>query len=168
MLQLCLCLLTACGSARKQVVSVHVLDSEQLRDLIIRKQIDAYLADGAQVGGRVEKVGEGLVSLDIEKSSRPAVPRGVHEIPLDRISTVQFTRYESNSNRVSYATFFCLGGIVLAAGLGAGGSAVASTGILLGTGTLGYLWGRNKDKQNITVKLEHPPRIRKVPTHERK
>ena len=49
MLPLCVCLLTAC-SARKQVLSVSVSDTERLRDLLNRKRIDASFADGTQVG----------------------------------------------------------------------------------------------------------------------
>ena len=158
------CLL-ASGSveAQDRVLSVEATETERLRNLLSGQRIDASLADGTYLKGRVQEVRQGLLRLDIQKSTASAIPRGIQGIPIDRISTVQFTRYESNRNRVRYASILALGGIFLAAAVDAGGSTVASSGILAGMGTLGYLWGRTKDKQNFTVNLTRPPRNRLDP-----
>lgn len=149
--------------AQDRVLSVEASETERLRNLLSGQRIEASLSDGAYLRGLVQDVQQGLLRLDIENGRRSAEPRLIHGIPLVRISTVQFTRYESNRNRVRYASIFAIGGIFLTAAVDAGGSMAASSGILAGMGTLGYFWGRTKDKQNITVQIEHPPRNRLAP-----
>ena len=80
MLPLCVCLLTAC-SARKQVLSVGVSDTERLRDLLNRKRIEVSLADGAQVEGRVREVQDGLLMVDVKESSGPSPRNRTSEHP---------------------------------------------------------------------------------------
>ena len=149
--------------AQDRVLSVEASETERLRNLLNGQRIEASLADGAYLRGLVQEVQQELLRLDIQMSSRVAAPRGIQQIPFNRISTVQFTRYESNRNRVRYASIFAISGIFLTAAVDAGGSMAASSGILAGMGTLGYFWGRTKDKQNITVQIEHPPRNRLAP-----
>ena len=108
-LPLCVCLLTAC-SARKQVLSVSVSDTERLRDLLIRKRIDVSFADGAQVEGRVREVQDGLLMVDVKESSGPSPSgTGLQSIPTDRISTVRFTQ-RKGYRRALFAPLFALGG----------------------------------------------------------
>ena len=119
-LPLCICLLASCSmrTARNQVVvPVSASETERLRDLLSGKRIDASLADGAHLRGRVKEIQDGLLVVDIDKSSGPnPAPRGLQDIPTDRISTVQFTRYEGNK-RFLYAALFFLGGYGLAVGI---------------------------------------------------
>ena len=85
------------------------------------------------------------------------------DFPTDRISIVQFTRYQGNK-RLLLGTAFSLGGL----GLGAGAqtmvkenevtatSAAAWIGVWSGMTVLGHLWGRKKDKKNVTLVIQRP------------
>ena len=59
-------------------------------------------------------------------------------------------------------TLFFFGGSGLAAGIvesGEGdsdGRTAAAIGVWSGMTALGYLWGRNKDKENVTVEIQQP------------
>lgn len=114
-LPLCVCLLAA-GSAQaaeNQVLSVRASETELLRDLLSGKRINASFTDGTRLRGRVKEVQDGLLRVDIKKTSDPnSVPRGLQDIPTDRISTVQFTRYQGNK-RLLLGTAFSLGGLGL-------------------------------------------------------
>ena len=124
-LPLCVCLLAA-GSAQaaeNQVLSVRASETERLRDLLSGKRINASFLDGNRLQSRVKEVQAGLLRVNIKKTSDPnSLPRGLQDIPTDRISTVQFTRYEGNK-RALFGTVFSLGGV----GLG-GGVATATRG----------------------------------------
>ena len=165
-LPLCVCLLVA-GSAQgaeNQVLSIGASETERLRDLLIRKRIDASFTDGSYLKGRVKEIQEGLLRVDIKKSTGTnPVPRGLQNIPTDRISTVQFTRHKGYK-RALLGTVFSLGGL----GLGArvqtmvnenevtATSAAAWIAVWSGMTALGYLWGRKKDKKNVTLVIQQP------------
>ena len=70
-LPLCVCLLAGCSmrTARNQVLSVRPSETERLRDLLSGKRIDASFADGNRLQGRVKEVQDGLLTVDIKKSS---------------------------------------------------------------------------------------------------
>ena len=88
-----------------------------MRDLLSGKRIDASFADGNRLRGRVKEVQDGLLTVDIKKSTGTnPVPRGLQDIPTDRISTVQFTRYKGYK-RVLFGTAFSLGGLGLGLGV---------------------------------------------------
>ena len=151
-LPLCVCLLAACSmrTARNQVLSVRPSETERLRDLLSGKRIDASFADGNRLRGRVKEVQDGLLTVDIKKSTGTnPVPRGLQDIPTDRISTVQFTRYEGNK-RFLYAALFFLGGVVLAVPLNIDSpttaSAAGAIGIWSGSTVLGFAAGK-KERQ---------------------
>ena len=166
-LPLCVCLLAAgsAQAAKNQVVlPVRASETERLRDLLSGKRIDASFADGNRLRGRVKEVQDGLLTVDIKKTSDPnSLPRGLQDLPTDRISIVQFTRYQGNK-RLLLGTAFSLGGL----GLGAGAqtmvnenevtatSAAAWIGVWSGMTVLGYLWGRKKDKKNVTLVIQRP------------
>ena len=166
-LPLCVCLMAACSmrTAGNQVVlPVRASETERLRDLLSGKRIDASFADGNRLRGRVKEVQDGLLRVNIQKTSDPnSLPRGLQDLPTDRISTVQFTRYQGNK-RLLLGTAFSLGGL----GLGAGAqtmvnenevtatSAAAWIGVWSGMTVLGYLWGRKKDKKNVTLTIQQP------------
>ena len=161
-LPLCVCLLAGCSmrTARNQVLSVRASETERLRDLLSGKRIDASFADGNRLRGRVKEVQDGLLTVDIKKTSDPnLLPRGLQDIPTDRISTVQFTRYEGNK-RFLYAALFFLGGVVLAVPLNIDSpttaSAAGAIGIWSGSTALGYLRGKKKDKKNVTLVIQQP------------
>ena len=153
-LPLCVCLLTSC-SARKPVLSVSVSDTERLRDLLNRKRIDASLADGAQVEGRVREVQDGLLTVDVKESSGPSsTGAGLHSIPTDRISTVRFTR-RKGYRRALFGTLFFLGGWGLGLAIAQETNEVKPAyGVIGGMTAFGYFLGRQKDKQNVTVEIQ--------------
>lgn len=160
-LPLCVCLLTAC-SARKQVLPVSVSETERLRDLLSRKRIDASFADGTHVDGRVWEVQDGLLVVDVPQSSGPLAGFTRRQsIPTDRLSTIRFTRQKGYKSLL-LGTLFFFGGMGLAAGIiesGEGpsdGRSAAAIGVWSGMTALGYLWGRNKDKENVTVEIQQP------------
>ena len=163
-LPLCVCLLAA-GSAQaaeNQVLSVRASETERLRDLLSGKRINASFADGNRLQGRVKEVQAGLLTVDIKKTSDPnSLPRGLQDIPTDRISTVQFTRYKGYK-RVLLGVGFFLGGYGLAVGIieGREGSSGVRTATAIGGWSamtaLGYLWGKKKDKKNVTLVIQQP------------
>ncbi len=163
-LLLCVCLLTA-GSARgakNQLLSVSALETKQLRKLLKGKRISAILADGTNLLGRVKKVQDGLVVVDIQESpgSSPVEP-GLQEIPTDRISTVHFTRYQGKW-KAGLGTLFSVGGLILARGVvgDCEGCERGEPGIFVGIWSamtvLGYLLGIKKDKKNVTLVIKQP------------
>ena len=137
--------------------------TERLRDLLSGKRIDASFADGAHLRGRVKEIQDGLLVVNIKKTSDPnSLPRGLQDIPTDRISTVQFTRYEGNK-RALFGTVFSLGGVGLGGGVAtatrgdrSGGAYLTVVIIAIGIGTLGYLWGKKKDSKNVTLVIQQP------------
>ena len=163
-LSLCVCLLMAC-SARKQVLSVSVSDTERLRDVLIRKRIDASFADGTQVGGRGREVQDGLLMVDVKKSVGPSPSgTGLQSIPTDRISTVRFTQH-TRYRRALFGPLFALGGVALGlliveAEFSGESWSRSDRAVVIGTpagaGVLGYFLGRQKDKQNVTVEIQQP------------
>ena len=163
-LPLCVCLLPACSmrTARNQVLSVRASETERLRDLLSGKRIDASFADGTHLRGRVKEIQDGLLTVDIKNStgSNPVV-RGLQDISTDRISTVQFTRHKGKK-RLLFTTLFFGGGFGLALGavteLEDQPSRATATGIGVWSAmtTLGYLWGRKKDKKSVTLVIQQP------------
>ena len=159
-LPLCVCLLMAC-SARKQVLSVGVSDTERLRDLLNRKRIEVSLADGAQVEGRVREVQDGLLTVDVKESSGPSPGgTGLQSIPTGRISTVRFTQ-RKGYRRALFGPLFALGGVylgMLIISMGRGGWSRDDRAVITvtpaGAGVLGFLLGRHKDKQNVTLEIQ--------------
>ncbi len=161
-LSLCVCLIAVGGAsaAKKEALSVSATETKQLRKLLREKRIDALLQDGTHLRGRVKQVQDGLLTVHIKKSTGPsAMRRGqLQNIPLDRISTVQFTRYKGYVG-VLRGMAFCLGGLVLAVGFAAGledsnaGGPVG--GVAWGGMTaLGVWWGVKKDKRNVTLTIQ--------------
>ena len=165
-LPLCVCLLASCSMrtvrVQNPVLSVGSSETERLRDLLSGKRIDASFTDGTRLEGRVKEIQEGLLRVDIDKSSGPNPgPRGLQDIPTDRISAVQFTRHHGYK-RLLLGTLFFLGGLGLGLGIvtewenqGDKVSA-AAIGVWSGMTALGYLWGRKKDKQNVTLEIQRP------------
>ena len=164
-LPLCICLLSACGTARNQVLSVSVSETERLRDLLSRKRIDASFADGTHMDGRVQEVQDGLLTVDMKESTGPSsVPIGrLQGIPTDRISTVRFTQHKGHK-RGLFTILFGLGGVGLGwlfaeAGHGSSWSKFdqnVMAGTTVGAGVFGYFLGRQKDKENVTVEIQQP------------
>ena len=117
---------------------------------------------GNRLQGRVKEVQAGLLRVNIKKTSDPnSLPRGLQDIPTDRISTVQFTRYQGNK-RLLLGTAFSLGGLGLGLGVvteweDQGDKAMAAAiGVWSAMTALGYLWGRKKDKKNVTLVIQQP------------
>ena len=164
-LPLCICLLSACGTARNQVLSVRTSETDRLRDLLDRKRIDASFADGTRVGGRVQEVQDGLLAVDVKESTGPSPSgTGLQSIPTDRISTIRFTRHKG-FRRFLLGPLFALGGAALgmlfvsAEWQGASWSVLdrnVMAGATVGTGVLGYFLGRQKDKQSVTLEIQPP------------
>ncbi len=166
-LSLCAWLPASCSlrTARDRVIPpVSAAETERLRDLLSGKRIDASFADGARLRGRVQEVRDGLLTVNVNQSAGPnAAPRGLQEIPTERLLTIQFTRYKGWSKRALFGTVFALGGAALGlmiVGLewsGEGRDGIDTWtyyGTPIGMGALGYLWGKKKDKQNVILVIE--------------
>ena len=133
-----------------------------MRDLISRKRIDASFADGTHVGGRVQEVQDGLLVVDVPQSSGPLAGFTRRQsIPTDRLSTIRFTRQKGHKGLL-LGTLVFFGGMGLAVGIISGregysdGRTAAAGGVWSGMTALGYLWGRNKDKENVTLEIQPP------------
>lgn len=158
----CVCLLLA-GSvlgAETQVLSVSPSETKQLRKLLKGKRIDAILADGTTLVGRVKKVQDGLVLVDIQRSAEPNDAKsGLREIPPDRIATVHFTRHKGRW-RAILTSLFSVGGLFLGAGIIGDcegcedGEPLALALIWGGMTILGYVLGIKKDKKAVTLMIE--------------
>ena len=157
----CVCLLMA-GSAlgaETQVLSVSPSETKQLRKLLKGKRIDAILADGTNLVGRVKKVRDGLILVDIQQSADPngAMP-DLREIRSDRIATVHFTRHKGKWRAVLTA-LFSVGGLFLGAGIIGDcegcedGEPLALAVIWGGMTVLGYVLGMKKDKKAVTLMI---------------
>ena len=74
-LPLCVCLLASCSMrtvrVQNPVLSVGSSETERLRDLLSGKRIDASFTDGTRLEGRVKEIQEGLLRVDIKKTSDP-------------------------------------------------------------------------------------------------
>ena len=121
-LPLCVCLLASCSMrtvrVQNPVLSVGSSETERLRDLLSGKRIDASFTDGTRLEGRVKEIQEGLLRVDIKKTSDPnSVPRGLQDLPTDRISTVKFTRYQGDERNPS-RNLVCSGRNTSSSGLG--------------------------------------------------
>lgn len=158
----CVCLLMA-GSAlgaETQLLSVSPSETKQLRKLLKGKRIDAILADGTTLVGRVKKVQDGLVLVDIQQSVGPNDAKsGLREIPPDRIATVHFTRHKGRW-RAILTSLFSVGGLFLGAGIIGDcegcedGEPLALALIWGGMTILGYVLGIKKDKKAVTLMIE--------------
>ena len=158
----CACLLMASSSLRAetQVLSVTPSETKQLRKLLKGKRIDAILADGTTLVGRVKKVRDGLVLVDIQQSAgaKEAMPR-LREIPPDRIATVHFTRHKGKWRAV-LTSLFSVGGLFLGAGIIGDcegcedGEPLALAVIWGGMTVLGYVLGMKKDKKAVTLLIK--------------
>ena len=161
-LLLCVCLLAvgSASAAKKEALSISATETQQLRKLLREKRIDALLQDGTHLRGRVKQIQDGLLTVHIKKSTGPsAMRRGqLQNIPLDRISTVKFTRYKGYVG-VLRGIAFCLGGLLLggvvAGGLEDSSAAGPVAGVAWGGMTaLGVWWGVKKDKRKVTLRIK--------------
>lgn len=159
---LCACLPmagTALG-AKNEFLSVSASETKQLRKLIKDRRIVAVLADGSNLVGRVEKVRDGLVFLDMQESTRSnTVKSRLQEIPTDQIATMHFTRYRGKW-RVGLATLFSFGGFLLGMAIIGDcegcqdGEMGVLAGIWGGMTVLGGLLGLKKDKKAVTLEIK--------------
>ena len=161
-LPLCVCLLAAGNvqGAENQVLSVGASEAERLRELLSGERINAFLADGSYLEGRVKEIQDSLLTVDIKKSTGPSpVPRGLQDIPTDRISTVQFTRYKGPKVRLLIGTILTIGGLALGAVLTSekfnrAGNVALVVGSGVGMGILGYRWGKEMDERDVTLVIQ--------------
>ena len=157
-LPLCAGLVIACG-VTNPVWSAGASEDKQLHKLFRGQQVNATLKNSrGYFKGRVEKVLNGFMTVDVEKSSRlSSIPRGFQEIPVERVSTVRWT--EGSKHRKIFFTVGLVTGIVGGLWLaGSGGSLdganlLAVMGTTAGGGLLGYMVGWRMDQKS--VKLDH-------------
>ena len=111
-LPLCVFLIavSSAPAAKKEVLSVSAAETKQLHKLLLHKRIDALLEDDTHLRGRVKAVKDSLLTVHIKKSTGPSsVRRGqLQNIPMERISTVKFTRYKGYRGAL-YGTLFFSG-----------------------------------------------------------
>ena len=110
-LPLCACLVIACG-VTNPVWSADASEDKRLHKLFRGQQVNATLKNsGAYLEGRVEVVRDDVLRIDVTKSFQPSsISTGVHDIPIETISTVRWA--EGSKNRVILTTVGILGGLV--------------------------------------------------------
>ncbi len=164
-LPLCVFLIavSSAPAAKKEVLSVSAAETKQLHKLLLHKRIDALLEDGTHLRGRVKVVKDGLLTVHIKKSTGPSsVRRGqLQNIPMERISTVQFVRHKGNSRALRGAGLSAVGlllGVLVQGQVNesslTGGSVAAWGGVWGGMTVFGVLWGMKKDRRNVTLTIK--------------
>ena len=110
-LPLGICLVLA-GNVTYPVRGADAFEDKRLHKLFRGQQVNATLKNSrGYFEGRVEKVLNGFMTVDVEKSSRlSAIPRGFQEIPIERMSTVRWT--EGSKNRKIFFTVGLVTGVV--------------------------------------------------------
>ena len=153
-LPLCACLVLA-GSATNPVWSAGASDDERLHDLLKGKNVHAVFKNYGFVAGQVKEVRGDALRVDVTKSFNPRlISPGVHDIPIERISTVRWTA--GSKNRKIFFTVGLATGVVAGLGLaGSGANVLAFMGTTAGGGLLGYMAGWGMDQRKIT--LDPPP-----------
>ena len=160
-LPLGVCLVLA-GSVTNPVWCAAAFEDKRLHKLFRGQQVNATLKNpGGYLEGRVEKVLNGLVTVDVEKSSRlSSIPLGFQDVPIDRLTTVRWTK--GSKNRKIFFTVGLVTGIVGGLWLaGSGGSLdganlLAVMGTTAGGGLLGYVVGWRMDRKSITLDHHQP------------
>ena len=155
-LPLCACLVIACG-VTNPVWSADASEDKRLHKLFRGQQVNATLKNpGGYLEGRVEKVLNGLVIVDIEKSSRlSSIPMGLQEVPIDRLSTVRWR--QGSKYKVILTTVGVLGGLVAGLWVGmpedsrrwGGGNILALMLFPALGGTFGHFSGKGLDQRQI-------------------
>ena len=148
-LPLCTCLVIACG-VTNPVWSADASGDKRLHKLFRGQQVNATLKNpGGYLEGRVEKVFNGLATVDVEKSTDlGSIPLGLQEVPIDRLSTVRWR--QGSKYRVILTTVGVLGGLV--AGLWVGWEEGNNLPLVLFPalgGTLGHFSGKGLDQRQI-------------------
>jgi hypothetical protein len=145
------------------IVEVKPSDTAKLKELLEKQKIDARLADGTLLKGRVKEVIDGAVVIKIEQSEGPgAMAKGEHSIATDKITEIKIVRYKG-SKRVVLATVLGIAGLAASWAITAtefagesqnatyGGIAVATTAAGIAGG---YAWGRALDKKEVTIVIK--------------
>ena len=155
-LPLCACLVIAC-SVSNGVRAAEAPESERLHKLFRGQPVNATLKNpGAYLEGRVEKVHNGFVTVDVETSSHlDSIPLGFQEIPIDRLSTVRWR--QGSKYRVILTTVGVLGGLVAGLWIGmpedvhhwGGGNIVPLMIFPALGGTFGHFSGKRLDQRQI-------------------
>lgn len=155
-LTLCLVLSASC-SARHPIWTVRAWETDRLRNLLTKQRIDAALRDGTHVRGRVEKVQKDFMKVEVKQSrGSGSVPIGLHNIPIDRFSTVHW--FEGSRNRTLLSTLGLLSGVVFGLGFIAtekfGGGADFSMIVIapIVGGFVGYQVGRQKEQRTLEIR----------------
>ena len=158
--------------AGTQVLSVSPSETKQLRKLLKGKRIDAILADGSTLVGRVKKVQDGFVLVDIQQNAGPNEAKsGLREIPPDRIATVHFTRHKGKWRAV-LTSLFSVGGLFLGASIIGDcegcedGEPLVLAVIWGGMTILGYVLGIKKDRKAVTLLIEQAGTSGEAPSSE--
>ena len=153
-------------TARNQVLSVRASETELLRDLLSGKRINAFLR-GRQptCEGRVQgdpgRSPDGRHQEEHRPQSGAAwtsghphgsdLDREVHPVPREQESPSR------NTSVLPWAVVGLGGGVATATrGDRSGGAYLTVVIIAIGVGALGYLWGKKKDKKNVTLVIQQP------------
>ena len=155
-LPLCTSLVIACG-VTNPVWSADTSEDKRLHKLFRGQQVNATLKNpGGYLEGRVEKVLNGLVTVDVEKSSRlSSIPMGLQEVPIDRLSTVRWR--QGSKYKVILTTVGVLGGLVAGLWVGmpedtlhwGGGNLLPLVLFPALGGTVGHFSGKGLDQRQI-------------------
>jgi hypothetical protein len=145
-------------------LEVKASETQQLRTLLTNQKVEAVLADGTRIRGRVRDVETGMLVINVDSSSGvSAYPRGEQRIAIDRFNTLEINSYIGRKRGILATTFGAVGLLVgLAIGSaeidslggegeinGAGKAVIAAT--TAGGIAAGYALGRSLDKKTITI-----------------
>lgn len=154
----------ASAAVKDERLGVKASETEQLRVLLANQKVEAGLADGTRLRGRVNEVNTGTIVIHVESSEgTAALPRGAQSIATDRFNTLEMTTYKGKKRWIWATALAAVGAVV---GLGVVASetepfategsvkpagVVVATAAVVGGAAGGYAIGRNRDKKRLTI-----------------
>lgn len=145
-------------------LEVRASETERIKLLLNGQKIDAVLADGSRIKGRVKQVRDGTLVINVERSDGPvALSRGDQSVATDRFNTLEVSSYKGRKRGI-FAAIFGAAGLALGLGIsameidslggedsinGTGAAVIAAT--TAGGSAAGYALGRGMDKKLVTI-----------------
>lgn len=160
---LCFVALNYARAAGSERTEVKASDTARSKELLENQKIEAMLADGTYLRGKVKEVKEDAMIVQVKNYEGPsALTKGEHRMPVSKFSTIKLTQYKGKKRALlgMGLGFGGLGlGILIAATEFAGESwnetySGITTATTIGGIAGGYLLGRHLDRKEATIVIK--------------